>query len=363
MHPVAIHVAAQNAGVLVYRHEDSIVLEMFELSAQNQPVIGTQGRLVRKFPGVAIQIPIAKLEPCLIKTIACALDRMSGQAVHEAIPTTSKAGRAHEEIRDTAHPKVVTELLTAFLLSVGEAVEVKSVHKHTRDEAMWKNCKIPWRRSPLWLLIKVSIQLIFLRSELESQDGLNLYKHFMVIFACHIQSKAIVPLRVDPVCSEWCDIVYAMNAKISRRVLKLRSPLPQPIRDMMADDVLQQTWDGIRRSEAHKSQVYVEPLQSLVFANDTHTKLPKLDEFIDSISMRTGETIKENFTPHCPLPVFDSIAKWSKWGNTGSLIGACATTDFPISNRALTQSSDNCRLTLPLRAPLSGGKWRPIGAW
>lgn len=163
-------------------------------------------------------------------------------------------------------------------------MDVKSVRKHTRDEIMWKNCKIPWRRSPLWLLIKVSIHLIFLRSGLESQDGLNLYKHFTVSFAFHIQSRATMRLRVDPVCSEWCDIVYAMRAKISRRILKLRIPLPQPIQDIMTDDVLQQTWDGIRQSEAHKSQVYIKSLQSLDLANDTHAKLPKLGEFIDSIS-------------------------------------------------------------------------------
>ncbi|MBE3046429.1 hypothetical protein IMZ48_28635, partial [Candidatus Bathyarchaeota archaeon] len=317
-HPIILHVAAQNAGILVYRHDNSVVLEMFELSAQNHEVMGTKGRLLRKFPGVAIQIPTAKVEPALIRTVACTLGRMSGQVVAETVPTTSKDGRVHEEIRDTAHPKVVTELLMAFLLPFGEAAKVTSISKHTRDDVLWKNCEKPWRRSPLWLLLKVCIQLVFLRSGLEEQDALDLYKHFMVCFAGHILSQTASRLKKDPVCLEWCDIVYAMRAKISRRILKLRKPLPKPIQNVMADNILQRTWDDIRRSEAQTLRVDIESLESLDFEKDTHANLPKLDEFIDSISKRKGETMQGDFTPSCRVPEFDNIADLSRRGSIGT---------------------------------------------
>lgn len=316
--------AAQNAGILVYRRETSVVLEMFELSAQNHAVMGTRGRLCRKFPGVAIKIPAAKLGPALIRTVARTLGRMSGQLAPGAVPTTLKGGRSHEEIRDTAHPKMVTELLAAFLLPLGEAEAVTSIRKHTRDEVLWKDCKIPWRRSPLWLLMKVSIQLIFLRSGLEAPDALDLYKHFIVSFAAHILLKTTARLKEDPACTEWCDLIYAMRAKISRRVLKLGKPLPQSIQHVMADDILQRTWDHIHRSEAQASKVNIESLQSLDFEKDTHTKLPELDRFIASISERKGEMVRKQFTPPCRLPEIDRIANCDERGDTGSpgLMGA-----------------------------------------
>ncbi|MBE3043878.1 hypothetical protein IMZ48_15150 [Candidatus Bathyarchaeota archaeon] len=55
--------------------------------------MGTKGRLLRKFPGVAIQVPTAKLEPALIRTVACTLERMSGQVVLETIPTDTQRTR------------------------------------------------------------------------------------------------------------------------------------------------------------------------------------------------------------------------------------------------------------------------------
>ena len=49
-----------------------------------------------------------------------------------------------------------------------------------------------------------------------------------------------------------------------------------------------------------------------------HAMLPKLDEFIDSISKRNGETVQGDLAPSCRHPEFDNIADWSGWGSMGT---------------------------------------------
>ena len=290
---------------------------MFELSPRTYAVIETRGRLIRKFPGAALSIPIATAERPFLKTLARILERMSGQVVPETLPSTKKAGQTHDETRDTACPKMVTELLMAFMLSLGQAVEVTSIEKHTRDDVLWKSCLLPWRRSPMLLLIKVSIQLMFLRSGLEPQEAQRLYKYFMVHFASYLLSKITPVLKSDASCIEWCDITYIMRAKVSRRLLKLDKPLPQAIQQMvreaMGDNVLQKTWNDIQMSEAETSRIDTAALRSLDFEKDTLATLPSLDAFISSISQRHSETMARDFTPVCPLPETKTFEGWTFW--------------------------------------------------
>ncbi|SPO01443.1 uncharacterized protein DNG_04116 [Cephalotrichum gorgonifer] len=321
---IPIKVADQNAGILAYRLHDSLYFEMFELSAQNNTVTGTSGRLRRKFPGVALSIPIEKVDSGFIETLSRTLERMSGQVVPSTIPTTKKDGRFHEEIRDTAHPMMVTELLVAFMLPHGQAADVTSICKHTRDEVLWKNCKIPWRRSSMWLLIRVSIHLIFLRSGLEAQDAWNLYKQFTIFLAARIIIEAGPVLMKDPTCTEWCDLVYVMKAKVSRRLLKLEKPLPKQVQHsvhhIMTHGALKEIWDSIKR-EAERSQVSVEPLRSLDFEADTIANLPRLNDFIEGISKRHRNTMRGEFVPHCPLAEI-RFSNWSGLG-TPTFLAAC----------------------------------------
>lgn len=313
--PIPIKVTAQNAGLLIYRHEDTLRVETFELSPQTYAVTGTQGRLRRQFPGIAISIPLTKVEPAFIKTLARTLESMSGQVAPDTLPSSKKAGQEHEETRDTASPKMVTELLTAFMLPLGQAIKVSSIEKHTRDEVLWKSCLIPWRRSSLWLLVRVSIQLIFFRSGLEPQEARRLYKNLMVHFAAHLLAKITPVLKVDTSCKEWCDIVYIMRAKISRRLLKLEKPLPQSVkskvREAMADNVLQRTWNDVQASEAKETQIDTAALQTLEFEKDTFASLPSLDDFISSISLRHGVKMAGTFTPRCPLPEINTLEEWA----------------------------------------------------
>lgn len=110
---------------------------MFELSPQTYAVTGTKGRLHRTFPGAALSIPLKKIETAFIKTLAQTLERMSGQVVPDTLPSSKKAGQSHEETRDTASPKMVTELLTAFLLP---GYTTRSNRPPSFDINIWSIC-------------------------------------------------------------------------------------------------------------------------------------------------------------------------------------------------------------------------------
>jgi hypothetical protein len=141
-------------------------VEVFELSPLNGPVLTTKGRLRRAFPGSALALTIDAFEqPEFQATIAHTLANMSHQPVVDTKPKAKKAGRMHDETRDTTHPKVVTELFMGFLRPAGEPVEgdVARLWKNTREEVVWCNALLPWRRSPVWMLLSVAMQLLFSR--------------------------------------------------------------------------------------------------------------------------------------------------------------------------------------------------------
>ena len=122
---------------------DSIHFEAFELSPLNEAVVTTKGRLRRSFPGRAISVDLKIFEQAsFLETTAQTIAKMSHQVAAGTLPKVKKAGRMHDEDRDTIHPKMVTELFAAFLRSVGEPVEVSSLWKNTREEVMWEDSKL-----------------------------------------------------------------------------------------------------------------------------------------------------------------------------------------------------------------------------
>lgn len=58
---LAANVSSQNAAVLVTRRPDELVFEEFELSPLAADVVGTEGRLARSFPGLAVAVPASIL--------------------------------------------------------------------------------------------------------------------------------------------------------------------------------------------------------------------------------------------------------------------------------------------------------------
>ncbi|KAK2813760.1 hypothetical protein FQN50_000158 [Emmonsiellopsis sp. PD_5] len=214
---ISMHITAQNAGLIIRRLNANYSFELFELSPRSQDVMTTEGRLIRCFPGPGVAIkPDRIADPEFRQTLSDCLVQLDTETLAESIPVAYKAGKNHAEIRDTVHPRFATEMLVSILQAVGQSSDVTRIYKRTRDDVLLDRTLVPWRRSALWLLIRVSLQT----TTQEGNDNDD-YKSFMVF------------LMADILHDGWkaclaSDILFVMKAKISRRLIKL-SHIGQPL--------------------------------------------------------------------------------------------------------------------------------------
>lgn len=174
---IPLEIKKQNAGVLISRSVNDVTFDFFELSPTNQAAL-SKGRLVRILPSFATKIPISKMEqPDLRELIAHVLGKMS---------TQTAPGFQPQSTRDTAHPGLISDYFMNVTAALGETTDAIRVRKHTREEVLWKNCKKPWRRSALWLFIRVALHLLFKRKSQKAQHPNQLYKVFMVLLLSRI---------------------------------------------------------------------------------------------------------------------------------------------------------------------------------
>lgn len=205
----AVYVKAQNAGVLITRQEQNqLVFEQFELSPDNKAVYASPGRLVRTLPASSIAIDASMLQKDDFATmIADTLSTMTDQEVSTMKPESRKAGRNHTEDRDSARPEIISELFFGVLKGIGSPYQATSISKNTREEVLWNNARRPWRRTPIWLMIRVVLQLIITRSKDGSRSG---YKNVMLLIMTHVLNTA----HHHELSSE---LYYIMHAKLDRR--------------------------------------------------------------------------------------------------------------------------------------------------
>ncbi|KAI1076026.1 hypothetical protein F5B20DRAFT_594387 [Whalleya microplaca] len=299
---ITLHIYAQNAGMIISKSTKVANIEMFELSPLNNDVMSTEGRLRRLFPGSAVSIPFDVFEsPEFQETVAKTLAKMSYQAAVHTLPQVKKNGRWHDETRDTVHPKMITELFAAFLTSVGSPAEVSYIWKNTREEVCWQDSLLPWRRSPLWLLIRVTLQLHFQRSEPTSET----YKSFMLFFMASILDQS----HGSQISSS---LHYIMTAKVSRRSLKLALPLPIKISSFIQSTLaktaalLKKQWILVEDQTLTLNNP--TNLKSLSIRQDIVTTLPFLDTHIDSIMSREKNNRFTVFRRTCELSIYDARA-------------------------------------------------------
>ncbi|KAI6830392.1 hypothetical protein KC342_g8458 [Hortaea werneckii] len=308
-HTIPVHIRSQNAAIVVTRQRGNLVFEELELSPRNEAVMGTRGRLVRDFPGLAVEIDLGTTDMAnFIPAVANMLSTMCQQPVPGMQPQSKKARGHHEEIRDTAHPAATSELLFGFLRGFGNLVSVSAISKNTREEVLWKDAEVPWRRCPMWLLIRVVLQLTLERSP----DGSRLlYKETMVFFMGQILQSSLEG-NLAP------EILHTMNAKIVRRICKLYSMtehnkekavnqlLIKPAEMILekAAKILSDQWEDTQQQ--HSRKLDLGSLVNLSCETDTHVSLPLLDRHIENIHSRKQGRGPVEFSPSSDLVVFNS---------------------------------------------------------
>ena len=179
----------------------------------------TQGKLICSYPGPAIEIPNLVFDD---KDFRSELVNFLVHMNHDDLD----ALRQPSVFEHTVHPRYITELLTGILRSVGRPADITRISKRVGDDVVWDVSKVlpPWRRSSLWLLIRVALQTTLDRSPL----GHDTYKEFLLFFMCCLAEERI--------CADLpSDLLQFMSAKISRRLRKLGPSAP----DWLSRTVLQ----------------------------------------------------------------------------------------------------------------------------
>ncbi|TWU70430.1 hypothetical protein ED733_000359 [Metarhizium rileyi] len=298
--PLIIHVKAQNAGILMNRNPKSVTFEFFELSPLNKAAMGTQGRLRRHFPASGVAIPIQTFrDDAFQSTLSETIAKMSYQEVAEMKSKVKKAGDEHIEDRETTDPSIVTDFLATSLSALGKNLQIHPIRKNTREEVLWKDAKLPWRRSPLWLLVRVALQIFFSRHTLSR----NPYKELMVFLMRHILEVA-KPLELPS------DILFCMAAKISGRLLKLDRSFPYPWLSSVEQTLssvrcsLEKRWRSIMQQT--DSDLQVPLLHAPEVEQDTHASCPELDDFIKRIESRKCISSEVEFHPSWFAAKFDA---------------------------------------------------------
>jgi hypothetical protein len=315
------------------RDEKAIHVETFELSPQNEAVYSTAGRLQRQFPGPSFMLDRATFNaPGLQDTLANTICTMSRQSVPGTKPKVKKAGQEHDEGRNTTDLKMVTEFLVAFLRSYATIFDCLQVQKNTREEVLWLDTELPWRRSSLWLLIRVALQVNLRR--LCDHHGISddIYKHCMVYYMSSVLNVCLEKAMSD-------EQFYIMNAKIVRWLHKLDlSHLPAWFPFVQA--VLQKAKGSIRKSWGEimaqtGSRHDKECLEKLKFEEDVYHSLPDLDKWLKGLEERQHCLSSAGFQPSTDLLEFKKAELPSplRIGNTDyNLLNLAALEDWVESN-------------------------------
>lgn len=131
-----------------------MVFSVFELSPLESSVHRCLGRLRRHFPEDAIAIPWETWKSQSFRlAVADTLANIPCQPVEEMQPQSKQAS--------ISHPFMITSLFTSFLRAHhGKTASNPGIWKHTREEVLKRGADgSPWRRSPFWLLITVTLNL------------------------------------------------------------------------------------------------------------------------------------------------------------------------------------------------------------
>lgn len=268
-----------------------------------------KGRLRRCFPGPAMIIGHDRMaDATFLDPLTQLLAQLDAKTPREVIPITSKAGSKMPEIRDTVDPRFVTELLMGILRAVGRPLdEVERIYKHTREDVMWKAALKPWRRSPLWLFLRVALQTSLMQIKGEEQSH-ERYKSFMLFFMANVLDDALK-------ASLPTDMLFFMKAKICRRALKLEkadeTDWLKYVESITGDvqDELVRRWSLVERDPDPFGTQRAWVPSKLSLLQDAELRLQTLRPYLEKVRARSTSPSSHNpFTPNCGRRISRSSA-------------------------------------------------------
>jgi hypothetical protein len=249
-----------------------------------------EGKLICSYPGPAVELPLdVAQDPSFIEQLANFLTQMDVDRLPDAEATTTKAGSKVPETRGTTHPRYISQLLIMILRGMGNEATVNRITKRIGDEVCWNKALNPWRRSSLWLVLRVAIQT--------TVDCRETYKAFMVFFQAELL-QLFIDHDVPNLPSE---LLHAARVKTSRRVHKLGTSAPPHLLQSVAvisrkiEQCLQSRWSEEQRLQ-ELSPSYTP--DSAAIERDTAISLSKSHAYIGKIM--SPEPYIDTFTEFHP---------------------------------------------------------------
>ena len=206
-----LYLKEQNACIIFkYTPDSRFIFSAFQVSASNNQVMSANTDLIGLFPKFSIFV---HNEYILRSTVfANQLADLTRNKISFAI--SNKSGQTQYEMRDVPEPKLVFDWLPAVLVGVNSSIIVENdqkVLKKIRDDIVFQKNKLyPFRRSGMWMSIKVVLQLRL--CELFGEfEGKIIYKIVIAIVISNLCQDAVVD----------SDLKLQMIKKLARRIYKL----------------------------------------------------------------------------------------------------------------------------------------------
>ena len=291
-----IHIRAQNAVLILRRGEEFVGVECFEASPLAEAVMACNGALIRSFPAHAVSIPFEVFDDeGFQQQLGDKICRLDVENVEETMHKSHKTRVSNTQIRDTANPRLVTEMLMAILAALGTPVQVQQIQKRTRDDVLGNKCLLPWRRSPLWLALRVTIQST-LASILSNKEATVEYKNFMIYFITEIASQSHNLELPDEMC-------HVILGKIARRSSKLGSETHDFVRERalticsVLGSMQKQKWKQVCDQDGQRPTT----IDKEAFEPDTALSLPTSRKHIKGVLEDNQNLLKAqlSFNPSC----------------------------------------------------------------
>ncbi|RSL83107.1 hypothetical protein CEP52_016806, partial [Fusarium oligoseptatum] len=217
---LGLHVVLQNAALIVHRDHatSSVILEEFQTAAPVSDVLKTDHALTWDFPSRAVAVSLSDFSnESFLGNLSRFLEQASSQAFDRFAARASKGGQSIVEIRDCPSPALISEMLMSLLEGLGSPVHVRRLRKRVRDDVVLDTSEIPWRRSPYWLVLRVTLGRILstLLGDAHEAMGRVYYKFIMCAVLANLLRDCVGKLHPE--------MTLMLQAKLCRRLAKLES--------------------------------------------------------------------------------------------------------------------------------------------
>jgi hypothetical protein len=209
---IPVYAAAQNAAVIFRRPNDDLTWELFEVYPPASTITHTEGKLRITYPSVGrLSVP---LNPHICKSVSQFIRFYTRNSMMDA---QAKRTIRTQNTQDPPSPKYITKLLTGIVRAMStnpEATMAQTVYISKRiDDHVFceRNLEVPWRRNPMWLIIRVTLQTTLREWNVEERASCKVFTLYAVSSILHTALQRKQPDQ----------LLFVMIAKLARRFCKM----------------------------------------------------------------------------------------------------------------------------------------------